>query len=115
MRRSFTIAALARECGTIRHQVEALLKRSSEPTEIWRVHDYLSEKRREIAQKYDRRLRSPHERTRPFARQGLVDIRRIAPLKQRGSIESSEAPRSGYKNRRPAGTRVPGSGAYIID
>jgi hypothetical protein len=46
-------AALARECGAIRREVEAMLKRSSDPKAIWRVHDYLSEKRREIAWKYD--------------------------------------------------------------
>lgn len=46
-------AALARECGAIRREVEAMLQRSSEPAEIWRVHDYLSEKRREIDYKYD--------------------------------------------------------------
>jgi hypothetical protein len=46
-------AALARECGAIRGEVEAMLKRSSDPAAIWRVHDYLSEKRREIDQKYD--------------------------------------------------------------
>ncbi len=46
-------AALARECGAIRHEVEAMLKRSSDPAEIWRVHEYLSEKRREVDQKYD--------------------------------------------------------------
>jgi hypothetical protein len=46
-------AALARECGAIRHEVEAMLKRSSDPADIWRVHEYLSEKRREIDQKYD--------------------------------------------------------------
>jgi hypothetical protein len=48
-------AAWARECTAIRHEAEVLLKRSSDPAEIWRVHDYLSEKRREIDQKYDYR------------------------------------------------------------
>lgn len=46
-------AALARECGAIKREVEAMLKRSTDPAEIWRVHDYLSKKRREVDQKYD--------------------------------------------------------------
>ena len=46
-------AALAPECGAIRLEAEAILKRSSDPAAIWRVHDYLSEKRREIDRKYD--------------------------------------------------------------
>ncbi len=53
MARAAFDAALVRECGAIRREVEALLKRSSDPAAIWRVHDYLSEKRREIDQKYD--------------------------------------------------------------
>jgi len=48
-------AAWARECGAIRGQVEAMLQRSSDPAEIWRVHDYLSRKRREVDGKYDYR------------------------------------------------------------
>ncbi len=48
-------AALARECTAIRHEAEAMLRRSADPAAIWRVHDYLSEKRREIDQKYDYR------------------------------------------------------------
>ena len=46
-------AALARECSAIRREVEATLQRFSDPADIWRVHDYLSEKRREIDLKYD--------------------------------------------------------------
>jgi len=46
-------AAFARECAAIRLEAEAMLKRSSDPAAVWRVHDYLSEKRREIDQKYD--------------------------------------------------------------
>jgi len=37
----------------MKREVEAILQRSSDPAEIWRVHDYLSEKRREIDHKYD--------------------------------------------------------------
>jgi len=48
-------AAWARECGAVRRQVEAMLEHSSDPTEIWRVHDYLSRKRREVDEKYDYR------------------------------------------------------------
>ncbi len=48
-------AALACECAAIRREVEAMLQRSSDPAEIWRVHDYLSRKRREIDDKYDYR------------------------------------------------------------
>ncbi|MGH2374505.1 MAG: hypothetical protein ACREX4_22580 [Gammaproteobacteria bacterium] len=46
-------AALTRECAAIRREVEAILKRSSDSAAIWRAHDFLSKKRREVDQKYD--------------------------------------------------------------
>jgi len=48
-------AAWGRECGAIRRTVEAMVMRSSDPSEIWRVHDHLSRKRREVDAKYDYR------------------------------------------------------------
>lgn len=47
--------ALRREMESVRRKVESMLARSSDPFEVWRVHDYLSKKRREIDQKYDYR------------------------------------------------------------
>ena len=47
--------ALRSEIGAIRREIETMLARSQNPFEIWRVHDYLSEKRREIDEKYDYR------------------------------------------------------------
>ena len=47
--------ALAREVAAIRREVEALLQRSADAAEIWSVHDFLSEKRREVERKYDYR------------------------------------------------------------
>lgn len=48
-------AAFSRECDAIRHEVEAMLGRSTNPRDIWRAYDYLSEKRREVDRKYDYR------------------------------------------------------------
>jgi Photoprotection regulator fluorescence recovery protein len=48
-------AAWARECAAIRREAGAMLERSSDPADVWRVHDYLSEKRREVDGKYDYR------------------------------------------------------------
>ena len=47
--------ALARELKATRQKAEAILRNSSDDQEIWRLHDYLDEKRREIDQKYDYR------------------------------------------------------------
>ena len=47
--------ALARELKATRREAEAMLRNSSDDRAIWRLHDYLSEKRREIDQKYDNR------------------------------------------------------------
>lgn len=41
--------------ATIRVRVEALLKDSPEPTQVWEVLDYLSGKQRELDSKYDYR------------------------------------------------------------
>ncbi len=48
-------AALSREVAAIRKEVEAMLQRSAASVEIWRVHDFLTEKRGELDQKYDYR------------------------------------------------------------
>ena len=48
-------AAFSRECDAIRREVEARLGRSANPPDLWRVHDYLSEKRRDVDRKYDYR------------------------------------------------------------
>jgi Photoprotection regulator fluorescence recovery protein len=47
--------ALARELKGIRQETEALLQKSRDESSIWRVHDYLSAKRREVDEKYDYR------------------------------------------------------------
>src|SRR6185503_9016601 len=47
--------ALARELKATRQETERLLRNSSDDRVIWRVHDYLEEKRSEIDQKYDYR------------------------------------------------------------
>src|SRR5213594_268627 len=45
--------ALDRELRAIRQETEALLQKWRDESAIWRVHDYLSAKRREVAEKYD--------------------------------------------------------------
>ena len=47
--------ALAREFKAIRQEAEAMLRNSTDDRIIWRLHDYLDTKRREIDQKYDYR------------------------------------------------------------
>jgi hypothetical protein len=47
--------ALARELKAMRQKAEAMLRNSSDDRVIWRMHDYLEEKRQEIDQKYDYR------------------------------------------------------------
>ncbi len=47
--------AFARECQAIKHEVEARLRQSTNPRDIWLVHDYLSGKRGEVDRKYDYR------------------------------------------------------------
>ena len=47
--------AFARECGAIKREAESMLQRMSDAAGVWRVHDYLSEKRREVDRKYDYR------------------------------------------------------------
>lgn len=46
-------AAIVRECAAIRKQIEGMLRGSAEPGEIWRIDDFLSEKRKEFERKYD--------------------------------------------------------------
>lgn len=75
-------AALVRECAAIRREVEAILKRSSDSAAIWRVHDYLSEKRREIDQKYDFRYSVLVSVLGRLLAEGWVREAEIAKLKQ---------------------------------
>lgn len=48
-------SALARENASIRREVESLLQRSSEPSAVWEVLEFLTTKQREIERKYDYR------------------------------------------------------------
>jgi hypothetical protein len=47
--------ALSRELRSIRNEAQSMLQKDSDDNIVWPLHDYLSEKRREIAQKYDYR------------------------------------------------------------
>lgn len=47
--------ALAKELRAIRQEAEAILRNSADDHAIWHVHDYLSDRRQEIDQKYDYR------------------------------------------------------------
>jgi Photoprotection regulator fluorescence recovery protein len=48
-------AALERECRAIRAKVVQMLEKEPDPLEIFRIHDYLGEQRREVNRKYDYR------------------------------------------------------------
>ena len=47
--------ALNREIESVRREVEAMLANSSDPRQVWTVHDFLTDKRDEIDLKYDYR------------------------------------------------------------
>lgn len=47
--------ALERELKAIRREAEAILQKSADDRAVWRLHDYLSKKRREVGEKYDYR------------------------------------------------------------
>jgi hypothetical protein len=47
--------ALTRELKAARREAEAILQNAGDDRAIWRLHDYLSDKRREIDEKYDYR------------------------------------------------------------
>lgn len=47
--------AYQRECNVIREHVSAMLAELTSSTDIWRVHNFLSKKRREVDEKYDYR------------------------------------------------------------
>lgn len=45
--------ALERECRAIRAKVVQMLESEQNPREVFRIHDYLSEQRRQVDRKYD--------------------------------------------------------------
>ncbi|HTW30464.1 MAG TPA: hypothetical protein VMD76_02225 [Candidatus Sulfotelmatobacter sp.] len=47
--------ALERQCASIKAEAQEMIARAGAPSEIWRVHDYLSEQRRKIDVLYDYR------------------------------------------------------------
>jgi hypothetical protein len=53
-RRAFDKAFEA-QCGVIEAEVKRMIASASTPSDIWRVHDYLSERRRTVDQIYDYR------------------------------------------------------------
>jgi hypothetical protein len=48
-------AAYERECMVISHNALKMTAEINEPSDIWEIHDYLTEKRNETDQKYDYR------------------------------------------------------------
>jgi hypothetical protein len=67
-------AALAREKAAARRCVEELLQQSEDPDQIWAIHRFLEEKRRDLNEKYDYRY---SVLTRVFRR--LVNERWLTP------------------------------------
>jgi hypothetical protein len=53
-RKAFDLA-YARECAAIAAKLKEKAAASAEPEHLWRIHDYLTEKRRETDEKYDYR------------------------------------------------------------
>jgi photoprotection regulator FRP-like protein len=73
-------SAVDRECKAIRREVEAILRRSPNPRQIWQVHDYLSDKRREIDRKYDYRYSVLIGVFAQLLRQGWITEKDLSPL-----------------------------------
>jgi hypothetical protein len=48
-------AALGREYGKLMHQTREMAGKMQEGADLWRLHDFLTDKRREIDEKYDYR------------------------------------------------------------
>ena len=53
-RRAFD-TAYSRECGQIIAKLKTMAATASAPHDMWRIHDYLSKKRRQTDEKYDYR------------------------------------------------------------
>ncbi|MGH9395794.1 MAG: hypothetical protein ACRD18_02945 [Terriglobia bacterium] len=53
-RRAFDLA-YQRECGAIMAKLKGMIESASGPPDIWKIHNYLSEQRRETDKKYDYR------------------------------------------------------------
>jgi hypothetical protein len=53
-RRAFK-AAYSRECMTIAQSVRKMASEINDPSGLWQLHDYLTEKRKETDEKYDYR------------------------------------------------------------
>jgi Photoprotection regulator fluorescence recovery protein len=47
--------AYRRECEAIKKRIDGMIRDIANPGDIWRLHDFLSEKREEIDEKYDYR------------------------------------------------------------
>ena len=50
-RRAFDIA-YKRECDTITAKLKEMIEKATEPEHIWRIHDYFTEQRKIIDEKY---------------------------------------------------------------
>jgi hypothetical protein len=53
-RRAFD-AALERQCAVILGDLKSMVASASAPEDLWKMHDFLTEQRREISQVYDYR------------------------------------------------------------
>ncbi len=53
-RRAFSVA-YERECIAIAINIRKMADRINDPSDLWKIHDHLIEKRKEMDQKYDYR------------------------------------------------------------
>lgn len=53
-RRAFA-GAYRKECGAIAAKIKEMAAAASEPEDLWRIHDVLTERRRQMDEKYDYR------------------------------------------------------------
>ena len=47
--------AYERECAAIRTKVKGMIEAASEPGDLWRIHEYLTDQRDQTGEKYDYR------------------------------------------------------------
>ena len=75
-------AAFQRECDAVRSKVRELIDAASEPQDVWRIHDYLTDKRDEVDSKYDYRYSVLPFVFARLVREGWLTMEELAELGQ---------------------------------
>jgi len=86
--------AYQRQCMAIREQVKKIIVTAPDPSDIWQVHDYLSEQRKMVGQTFDYKYSVLLEVFSKLLRDGLTDADllglredKIATIKRLASLQ----------------------------